>query len=49
MGEILANTFDGQQVWIRPKKDQGKGKTKIDAMFFPATAEKIDKNNLKAA
>lgn len=45
MGQVLAKTFDGQHVWIKPKS---KGHTKIDAMFFPATAEKIDKDNLKA-
>lgn len=43
MGEVLAKTFDGQHVWVK-----GKSKTKIDAMFFPATGEKIDKDNLKA-
>jgi len=42
---VLAKTFDGQHIWIKPKS---KGQTKIDAMFFPATAEKIDKDNLKA-
>ena len=46
MGEILAHTFDGQHVWIKDKHQ--KSKTKIDAMFFPATAEKFDKNNLRA-
>ena len=43
MGEVLARTFDGQHVWVK-----GKSSTKIDAMFFPATGEKFDKNNLKA-
>ena len=44
MGEVLANTFDGQQVWVKNEKS----KTKVDAMFFPATSEKFDKHNLKA-
>ena len=43
MGEVLAKTFDGQHVWIK-----GKSNTKIDAMFFPATGEKLDKDNPKA-
>ena len=45
MGEVLAKTFDGQHLWI---KSSNSASTKIDAMFFPATGEKIDKNNLKA-
>ena len=45
MGEVLAKTFDGQHLWI--KNQEGK-KSKIDAMFFPATGEKLDKSNLKA-
>jgi len=44
MGQVLAKTFDGQHVWIKSKHSG----TKIDAMFFPATSEKIDKDNLKA-
>ena len=47
MGEVLATTFDGQHVWIKNNKN-GRTKTKIDAMFFPATSEKFDKANLKA-
>ena len=47
MGEVLATTFDGQHLWIKNNKN-GRGKTKIDAMFFPATSEKFDKANLKA-
>lgn len=42
MGQVLAKTFEGQHVWIRNEKNQ----TKIDAMFFPATAETFDKDNL---
>lgn len=42
MGEILAKTLDGQQIWIK----NDKSKTKIDAMFFPANDEKLDKKNL---
>jgi len=44
MGEVLAKTFDGQQIWIKNTASN----TKIDAMFFPATAEKFDKTNMRA-
>jgi len=44
MGQVLSNTFDGQHIWIKNEKS----KTKIDAMFFPATSESFDKDNLKA-
>lgn len=52
MGQVLSKTFDGQHVWIKNKdpissRERAK-RTKIDAMFFPATGEKLDKNNLKA-
>ena len=43
MGEVLAKTFDGSHAWI--KTDKG---IKIDAMFFPATAEKFVKDNMKS-
>ena len=31
-------------MWVRNEKNG----TKIDAMFFPATGEKLEKDNLKA-
>ena len=42
MGAVLAKSFDGQHLWIKPTKA---GRTKIDAMFFPATSEKVDNSN----
>ena len=43
-GEILAKSLSGKHFWVKSPKS----KTKVDAMFFPASGEKIDKQNLKA-
>ena len=43
-GEILAKSLSGQHFWVK----SAKSKTKIDAMFFPASGEKINKQDLRA-
>lgn len=42
MGNVLAETFQGEHRWINHTKP---GRTIIDAMFFPASSEVVDDKN----